>query len=237
MQKSSIKQIEQRFDGDVERFSQIETGQQALPDARLMLDLIAGASAAAVPQARDVLDLGCGAGNYTLRLLQQLPDLNCTLVDLSTPMLDRAVERVTPATSGQISVVKGDLRELDFGCNQFDIIMSGACLHHLRDETEWTMTFEKLHDALRPGGCLWISDLICHTIPAIQKYMWCRYGDYLVELRDEAYRDEVFAYIELEDSPRPLIWQLARLRDAGFDQVEVLHLNTIAAVYGGLKKS
>src|SRR5271154_6055151 len=95
--KSSVEKIRERFDKDVERFSNLETGQAATMDAALCMDLVTEAAAATTPQARDLLDIGCGAGNYTLKMLQRLPGLNCTLVDLSRPMLDRAVERVTAA--------------------------------------------------------------------------------------------------------------------------------------------
>ena len=48
---------------------------------------------------RRLLDVGCGAGNYSLKLLTLLPNLEVTLVDLSRPMLDRAVERVSQGQS------------------------------------------------------------------------------------------------------------------------------------------
>ena len=67
--KSSVEQIRQRFDADVERFSNLETGQSATVDAPLVLDLIAHAAAALAPNARQLLDIGCGAGNYTLSCL------------------------------------------------------------------------------------------------------------------------------------------------------------------------
>ena len=38
--KSSIDEIRQRFDNDVERFSNIETGQTATVDAPLAMELI-----------------------------------------------------------------------------------------------------------------------------------------------------------------------------------------------------
>jgi tRNA (cmo5U34)-methyltransferase len=65
--------------------------------------------------------------------------------------------------------------------------------------------------------------------------MWQRYGEYLTGLRGPAYRDHVFAYVEAEDTPRPLAWQLDRLRDAGFRSVEVLHKNVCFAAFGGIK--
>src|SRR5262245_31970326 len=65
--KSSVDEIRQRFDADVERFSNLDTGQSATVDAPLAMALVAEAAAATTPQARHVLDVGCGAGNYTLK--------------------------------------------------------------------------------------------------------------------------------------------------------------------------
>ena len=67
--KSTVEQIRQRFDHDVERFSNLDTGQSATIDAPLVLDLITTVAAATNPDAAHVLDIGCGAGNYTLMAL------------------------------------------------------------------------------------------------------------------------------------------------------------------------
>src|SRR5450432_3343018 len=107
--KSTVDEIRQRFDADVERFSNLETGQSATVDAPLALALVAQAAAATTPHARHVLDVGCGAGNYTLKLLERLPNLNATLIDLSQPMLDRATERVRQATAGRITTIRGNI--------------------------------------------------------------------------------------------------------------------------------
>jgi tRNA (cmo5U34)-methyltransferase len=233
--KSTVDQIRRRFDGDVERFSHLETGQSATMDAPLVLDLIARAAGAATPQVRDVLDIGCGAGNYTLKLLQVVPDFNATLVDLSRPMLDRAVQRVSAATRGRVQALQGDIRDLPLGEARFDVIMAAAVFHHLRGDDEWRSVFARCRAALRPGGGLWISDLIEHSTPAVQALMWARYGEYLVGLKGEPYRDQVFGYIHQEDTPRPLMFQIDMLRSVGFSQVEILHKNGCFAAFGALR--
>lgn len=235
MPKSTPEQIRARFDADVERFSNLETGQTATIDAPLVLELVCQAATATNPSARAVLDVGCGAGNYTLKLLERLPGLDATLLDLSRPMLDRAVERVSSARSGQVEALQGDIRAVDLGGERFDIVLAAMVLHHLRTDDEWSAVFRKLHDALKPGGSLWIADMITHRHEAIRKLLWDRYGDYLINLRDAAYRDHVFAYIEQEDTPRSLVDQLDLLRAAGFRQVEVLHVHTTFAAFGGIK--
>jgi tRNA (cmo5U34)-methyltransferase len=233
--KSTVEQIRQRFDNDVERFSNLQTGQSATIDAPLVLELITQMAATLHPQATASLDLGCGAGNYTLKLLERLPHLEVTLIDLSQPMLDRARQRVGDVTGGRIETIQGDIREIELGQSRFDVVMAAAVLHHLRGEAQWRAVFAKLYAALKPGGSLWISDLIEHSTEAVQALMWQRYGDYLTDLRDEAYRETVFDYIAQEDTPRPLLFQLDLLREVGFRQVEILHKNSVFAAFGGIK--
>lgn len=150
-------------------------------------------------------------------------------------MLDRAVERITPATTGKVTAIQGDVREVDLGTARYDFILAAAVLHHLRGDDEWEKVFAKFYHALKPGGSVWIVDLIAHSTPAVQELMWRRYGEYLASLGGEAYRDRVFAYIEREDTPRPLVYQLDLLRKAGFGEVEVLHKNSCFAAFGGIK--
>ncbi len=233
--KSSVDDIRRRFDADVERFSNLETGQSATVDAPLAMALVAHAAAATTPQARHVLDVGCGAGNYTLKLLERLPNLDVTLIDLSQPMLDRARERIKQATTGRIKTIQGDIREVKLSEGAFDIVLAAAVLHHLRANHEWRDVFASFHRALRPGGSVWVFDLVESSIPAIQGLMQQRYGEYLTRLKDESYRNHVFAYVEKEDTPRPLLFQLDLLRQVGFAQVEVLHKNICFAAFGAVK--
>lgn len=233
--KSTVEEIRQRFDAEVERFSNLETGQSATIDAPLAMALVAEAAAATTPAARTLLDIGCGAGNYSLKLLERLPSLEVTLVDLSRPMLDRARERVGQATHGQVATIQSDIREITVPEQSIDIVLAAAVLHHLRTDQEWRDVFAMLYRAIRPGGSFWIFDLIESSIPAVQAMMWRRYGEYLAALKDTAYRDDVFAYIQKEDTPRPLLFQLDLLRDVGFSQVEVLHKNSCFAAFGAIK--
>ena len=233
--KSTVDEIRQRFDADVERFSNLETGQSATIDAPLAMNLVAAAAAVATPRARAVLDVGCGAGNYSLKLLQRLKNLDVTLVDLSQPMLERAQQRVSRQTTGSVTIIQSDIRRLDLGAEKFDIILAAAVLHHLRNDVEWRSVFSAFHRALRPGGSLWIFDLVDSSMSTVAQLMRDEYGKHLTALKDEAYRDHVFAYVEREDTPRPLIDQLDLLREVGFAAVDILHKNVCFAAFGAVK--
>jgi tRNA (cmo5U34)-methyltransferase len=234
-EKSTVDEIRARFDRDVDRFSVLETGHVATMDAPLVLDLITAAASAVTPGATRLLDVGCGAGNFTLKMLQRLPGLDVTMLDLSKPMLDRAHQRVSAVAKGVIALIQGDIRQIDLGVQRFDIIVAAAVLHHLRGEDEWKTVFAKLYQSLSNGGSLWIWDVVDHTLDPVQQQMWERYGQYLTELNGEAHRDAVFAYVQKEDSPRNLMFQLDLLREVGFSRVEVLHKNAIFAAFGAVK--
>ena len=233
--KSTLLEIQQRFDNDVERFSNLETGQISTVDAALSLELLTQIAASVCPNATSVLDLGCGAGNFTLKLLDLIPDLDCTLVDLSSPMLDKAKERIAKVSQGKISTVQTDFLNLQLPAETFDIVVTGAAMHHLRTDEEWETVFTKIFKSLKKGGCFWISDLILHDNPAINQLMWKRYADYLEGIGGKAYQENVFAYIDKEDTPRSVMYQLDLMKKIGFSTVDVLHKNSCFSVFGGIK--
>ena len=235
-EKSTTDQIRERFDQDVERFSQLETGQAATIDAPLAMELITRAAVASTPIIRRVLDIGCGAGNNTIRLRQVYgADFDADLLDLSPAMLERARERVSEVNQRTVKTCEGDIREVPLTAGSYDVILAAAVLHHLRDEADWQRTFQKIYDLLAPDGSFWITDLVTHETPAVQALMWDRYGEYLTSFNGPEYRDKVFAYIDQEDSPRPVTWQLNLLRSVGFSQVELLHKNSCFAAFGAVK--
>ena len=234
--KSTTEQIRARFDADVQRFSNLESGQSSTIDAALAMDLITSAAISSTPEIRCVLDLGCGAGNNTLKLRAALDhDFEIDLVDLSQPMLDRAQERIAAVNSGRINIHQGDFREIDLGEEQYDVVLAAAVLHHLRDDDDWLRAFEKIYKLLRSGGSIWITDLVSHDTSAIQQMMWERYGQYLESLGGDEYRDKVFTYIDAEDSPRSVTFQIELLRKVGFSKVEILHKNSCFAAFGAIK--
>lgn len=234
MQKSTIDEIRERFDKDVERFSHLDTGQVSTIDAKISLELITEAAKRIVPNAANLLDIGCGAGNFTLMMLSKLPDLDCTLVDLSKPMLDKAFERVSLHTR-KTEILQGDIREIALKEDHYDIILAGAVLHHLRDEDDWESTFRKIYRLLRPGGCFMISDLVTQETEALNGFIWERYGDYLEGINGKEYRRNVMNYIAKEDSPRSINYQLDLMKNSGFTKVEILHKNLCFAAFGGIK--
>ena len=232
-QKSTPDEIRARFDADVDRFSRLDTGQQSTVDAPVVLELLRDLGRAWLVAGANILDLGCGAGNYTLTLLQAVNPLHCTLVDLSAPMLARARERVGASNraGGTARTVQGDMRDVDLATGRFELIVTGAALHHLRGEDDWRRMFARLASWLRPGGMLFVSDFVACDDPAAQGVLWANYGRHLEKVGGADYRDKVFAYVEREDSPRSLPFQFSLLQEAGFAAPDVLHRHSVFATY------
>ena len=119
-------------------------------------------------------------------------------------MLDRAAERLRPEGAILVRTIQADFRDADLFPGHFDIILAAAVLHHLREDPDWEMAFQKIFRLLAPGGSFWITDLVAHEGGAASRMMWNRHGDFLARSGGEEYRNQVFAYIEQEDSPRSL---------------------------------
>ena len=235
--KSTTADIVTRFDADVDRFSNVETGQTATIDAPLAMQLITEAAVRLTPQIGRVLDIGCGAGNNTLKLKEVYgKPFSTDLLDLSRPMLERANERVLQAGIDAVELWQLDFRDAELPRESYDVILAAAVLHHLRDDEDWQAAFEKILSLLKPGGSVWITDLVVQETVPIHELIWSRYGDYLEGLGGGEYRKKVFDYIQREDSPRSVTYQLDLLRRVGFAHVELLHKNSCFAAFGAWKE-
>jgi tRNA (cmo5U34)-methyltransferase len=233
--KSTNNDIKYRFDNDVERFSNLETGQRSMIDADIMMDLITTAAVTCNPNAKKVLDIGCGAGNNTLKLLQLKNPLDCDLIDLSLPMLTKAKERISIVNNGKTKIYQGDIRSVKFPENYYDIIIGAAVFHHLRENSDWEKTFTKIYNITAPGGILLVTDVITQEHNAINDMMWEKVAEHLDEIGGKEYSKKVFEYIDKEDSPRSVTFQIDVLKNVGFKYVDVLHKKTCSAAIAAIK--
>jgi Methylase involved in ubiquinone/menaquinone biosynthesis len=233
--KSSPETIRRNFDQQVERFSNIETGQTTAIDSPLCMELVSRSAQMLNPEAKSIMDLGCGGGNYAVKVASLLPDVDCTLVDISANMLERAAERVSEIISGKVNALHGDYRELDLGENLYDVITAGTTLHHLRGDEEWELVFSKVYKALKPGGTFWINDIVIGETREITQMML---DGWVSMLQNQVSADEVEMYLdryESEDTPRTLSYQLDLLKQVGFKETFVLHKHFNFAAFGARK--
>ncbi len=227
--KSSVDEIRKRFDDDVDRFTDEKNGQIATVDAPIVLDMIAESVKALHTEGQTLLDIGCGGGNFTIRILQKIPGLHCTLLDLSRKMIERASQRVRAADGVVDRIIQEDVRSAILEQNYYDIIVSGAVLHHLRVRQEWKNVFQKIYNSLKPNGTYWYWDLIRHEIDEIEQVQQDRYKKYLIETGGVEFQKTVFDFIEKEDTPESSTFIISTLAEVGFKKIDILHKNVCYA--------
>jgi malonyl-CoA O-methyltransferase len=96
-------------------------------------------------RGRKALDLGCGTGRHALWLVAA--GATVTAVDFSEGMLAEA--RRKPGAE-QVRFLKYDVHEpLPFGAGDFDLVVSGLVLEHIRDLDAF---FAEIRRVLKTGG-------------------------------------------------------------------------------------
>jgi tRNA (cmo5U34)-methyltransferase len=233
--KSTPDSIRQNFDQQVERFSNMETGQTTAIDSPLCMELVARSATLLNPDATRIMDLGCGGGNYAVKVTSLLPNVDCTLIDLSANMLAKAEERVAANISGKVLAIQGDYRDIPLEENAYDVITAGTTLHHLRGDEEWKSVFTKVFKALKPGGTFWINDIVLGETEEINRMML---DGWLSILQKQISPEEIEMYMERyesEDTPRTLSYQLNLMKQVGFSETIVLHKHFNFAAFGAIK--
>jgi ubiquinone/menaquinone biosynthesis C-methylase UbiE len=109
-----------------------------------------------LPLRPDVLDVGCGPGMQTVALAQATGG-TVTAVDLFEQLLDELRERAVEAgVRDRIQVMRGDMRDLPFGQDSFDLVWSEAAAYVMGI----TAAFDGWKPFLRPQGYLVVSEIV-----------------------------------------------------------------------------
>jgi tRNA (cmo5U34)-methyltransferase len=111
-----------------------------------------------------VLELGTGTGNLMQKLLDRFPHSTAVGYDLSEEMLARARAKLVPYRE-RVQLYQGDISQTSFP-GPFDAVISAIAVHHVPPPDKPTL-FQRLYDALRPGGVLVLGDAFQAATPAL----------------------------------------------------------------------
>ena len=115
-------------------------------------------------QVPSYLDLGTGTGRM-LELVSPLAS-RAVGVDLNTEMLALARARVERAALHHVQVRRGDLFQLPYADDSFDLITVHQVLHYLEDPSGAVMEAARV---LKPGGKLVIVDFAPHALEFLRE--------------------------------------------------------------------
>lgn len=104
-----------------------------------------------IKNPKSVLDVGCGDGFYLHLLAALFPKARIVGIDKDKNALRSAVINLK---SQNLSIKHGDVYNLSFASNSFDIVLASEVLEHLKDDLKG---LKEIYRVLRPGGLLLIS--------------------------------------------------------------------------------
>lgn len=77
-----------------------------------------------------ILDTGCGFGAVAIELAKEFPDIEIAGIDLGEPLLQLGQSLAGKAgVADRIAFSKGDVHELDFESNSFDVVVNTFMVH------------------------------------------------------------------------------------------------------------
>ena len=113
-----------------------------------------------------VLDVGCGRGLLLVGAAKRLTTGTATGIDIwqaedqSGNGPDAAVANAAVEGVGdRIAIKTGDMRELPFAAETFDVVMSHWVVHNLSLKPDRQLALAEMHRVLRPGGTLIVTDI------------------------------------------------------------------------------
>lgn len=146
------------FDEEPDRWRTAQRGFRAA--ASVLVDEVARKTTVP-PGATELLDVGGGHGLYAIELCRRHPALSATVFDLPDA-LDVAREEITAAGLGdRIETRGGDYLTDDLG-GGYDVVLAFNVVHAHDGPTNAAL-FERIADALAPGGRVAVLDQLAGT--------------------------------------------------------------------------
>jgi tRNA (cmo5U34)-methyltransferase len=130
-----------------------------VPEYDELEDTVADSTGA--PATTRILDLGSGTGETARRVLERHPNARVVLVDSSAEMLEAARESLAEDRVEQIVVRR---LEDPLPDGHFDLVVSALAIHHL-ESADKRLLFQRIAEALRPGGRFVFADVVVTNDP------------------------------------------------------------------------
>lgn len=116
---------------------------------------------ARILRSQKVLDLGCAAGIDSFIAAAAVGEEGAVYgIDLTPKLIERAQQNAQIQGLTNVHFTVGDMAELPFENEQFDVIISNGVFSLITDKLQ---VFKEIHRVLKPKGRFCIADLITRT--------------------------------------------------------------------------
>lgn len=182
-------------------------------------------------EARQILDLGAGSGLLTILIRNRFPQARIHLIDFSSPMLERAKNRLGGddlVTYEQADYLKAKLPE------GLDAVVSSLSIHHVEDAGKREL-FSKIYAALGSGGRFINADQVAGPTAELDERYKTLWLEQVRQAGATPEQIEASRYRQREDRCAPVEAQLQWLREAGFSDADCWYKESRMAVMAGSK--
>lgn len=152
-----------------------------------------------------VLDACCGKGIFLIEIAKRLTIGMCTGIDdwsgnkKTKNNKEKTWDNVLrEQVEDRVKLFDGDLRELPFEAESFDVVVSNLINHHTKSPMDRMKMIQELTRVCRPGGKILIIDFV-HTESYVQ--MWRELG--LEEIQSKGLRFRIFPPANIVSAVKP----------------------------------
>lgn len=126
---------------------------------------------AEIKDGQAILEVACGTGVVFEQIVKKNPTGTNTGIDLSPDMLDKAVKRMEKRNYSKYELQEGDVLNLQFHDNSFDIVINNFMVDLMPSETFGTIAKEFFR-VLKPDGTLVLSTFSFGNRPIHKFWFW-----------------------------------------------------------------
>jgi len=106
-----------------------------------------------------VVDIACGSGVWGIAIAEADPDARLTAQDFPAILSLTREYLKRHGVEDRYDFLPGDLKEADFGTDQYDLALLGNIVHSEGERSSRDL-FRRLFKSLRPGGRVAIADMV-----------------------------------------------------------------------------
>lgn len=227
-----MKDVKNHFEEEAEEFDDLIL--KLIPNYKGMINSLISSIPFESSKPIKVLDLGCGTGNITSEVKKRYPKARVTCVDLAENMIE--ISQYKLARYDDIEYQVADLRDFQYGEDNYDLIISSLAMHHLQTDEEKIAIYQRIYDALTDGGVFLNADQVLTSSEHLEKVNHEQWKAFMLKtLPLDEVEEKWVPTAYNEDHPAPLMDHLDWLRDVGFKEVDVMWKYIKGAVFGGRK--
>ncbi|MBV9123572.1 MAG: class I SAM-dependent methyltransferase [Planctomycetes bacterium] len=144
-----------------------------------------------------ILDLGTGTGQIPIELCRRDPKIQVVALDMAEHMLYLARDNVSRAGLGErIQLERGDAKALPYAADTFGAIISNSIVHHIPEPRK---VLAEMVRVVRPGGCLFVRDLLRPSDEATVQRLVGLYGAEVNAHQRQMFADSLRAALTLPE--------------------------------------